>query len=88
MQQYSSQKLEMQIPQESSYNGLTTMPNHDEKLIKFLKEHFKFPSDNLNEITEFISEDSELKKIINVSIILSDFVVPIILVEEIFFLFR
>lgn len=40
------------------------MSKQDEKIIKFLKEHFKFPSDNLNEIKNFINDDSEMKKIL------------------------
>ncbi len=64
MQQNFSQRLEMQIPKENTYSGLTTMTNYDEKLNTFLKEHFKFPSDNLSEIKNFIKKDSEMKKII------------------------
>lgn len=54
----------MQIPHENAYTGLTTMRNHNEKLTKFLKENFEFPSNNLNEIYEFICKDLELEKII------------------------
>ena len=64
MKHVMSQKLEMQIPQENAYTGLTTMPDYNEKLTKFLKENFEFPSNNLNEIYEFICKDLELERII------------------------
>ena len=37
---------------------------NDYKLKEFLNKHFKFYSDNLNDINNFISEDYELEKII------------------------
>ena len=60
MRQNLSQSIEMQIPQENTYTGMNPMQKQDE----FLKTHFKFPSDNLDIIKEFISKDTEMKKIL------------------------
>ena len=59
-----SQRIEMQIPQDNSYIGRTIMPKQEDKLNEFLKTHFNFPSDNLDEIQEFISEDREMERIV------------------------
>lgn len=64
MQQFYSQRQEMEIPQENLFMERSIMHKNDENLIKFLKKNFKFPSTNLNEINEFISLDTELMKII------------------------
>ncbi len=40
------------------------MPKNDNQLEQFLKDHFEFPSDNLNEIQKFVAQDDELEKII------------------------
>lgn len=60
MKPFISQKIEMQIPQENTYTGLTTIPD----INTFLKETYEFPSDNLSEIKEFITKDAEIKSII------------------------
>ena len=57
-------RLEMQIPQENIYTGLETIPKEDHNLEKFLDRNFEFPSDNFDDIKNFISEDEELEKII------------------------
>lgn len=59
-----SQKLEMQIPQENTYTGMTIMPRQEDNLNEFLKNHFNFPSNNLNQIKEFICKDLKMEKII------------------------
>jgi hypothetical protein len=64
MKLYSAQKLEMQIPEGNNYTGMNFMVKNDDKLEQFLKNHFKFPSCNLNDIKNFISKDCELEKII------------------------
>lgn len=57
-------KLEMQIPQENVYIGPVIIPKKDQKLEEFLNRHFEFPSDNIDNIKKFITEDKELEKII------------------------
>lgn len=64
MQQKFTQRLEMQIPQQNTYPGATTMSDSKEKLETFLNQNFKFPSDNFKEIANFINKDNELKKLI------------------------
>ncbi|WP_407423153.1 hypothetical protein [Methanobrevibacter sp.] len=64
MKQFLAQKLETQIPERENYGGLSHMSTPDEKLIGFLKKNFKFPSNNLTEISDFIIRDYELEKII------------------------
>lgn len=64
MQQNYSQKIEMQIPQENTYIGTNIIQRQDTNLNLFLKTHFKFPSENLNELNDFINEDAEMEKII------------------------
>ncbi|MBR4447647.1 hypothetical protein [Methanobrevibacter sp.] len=64
MWQNHSQKLEMQIPQNDASIGFDIQVNEKEKLKEFLKNHYEFPSDNLNDIVDFISEDQELEKIV------------------------
>ena len=64
MKQYLFQSQEMQIPQENVFTGMKIMPKSDKNLTEFLKQNFKFPSNNLKEICEFINEDIEMKKII------------------------
>lgn len=64
MKQNFSQRLEMQIPQENDYIGLTNMHKNELELNNFLNKHFKFPSDNLNEIKKFIDDDNKMKNII------------------------
>jgi uncharacterized protein (DUF1697 family) len=61
---FSAQKLEMQIPEENACNEGNFMPKNNNQLEQFLKNHFEFPSDNLNEIQKFIAQDDELEKII------------------------
>lgn len=61
MKQYSFQRQKMQIPQENVYTGMSIMKDFDE----FLKTHFKFPSNNLKKINDFICEDQNMKTIIN-----------------------
>lgn len=46
----------MQIPQENVFTGMKIMPKYDKNLTKFLKQNFKFPSNNLKEICELINE--------------------------------
>lgn len=55
----------MQIPLENTYTGMDIMQNSDDEFNEFLKENFKFPSNNMNEIICFINKDLELKKLIN-----------------------
>lgn len=57
-------RLEMQIPEGESYTGLENMPAKNGKLNEFLKNNFEFPSNNISEITGFISQDKALKNII------------------------
>lgn len=64
MQKNYSSILEMQIPQENAYIGITNTSNIDTSLEKFLKKHFEFPSNNIADIKNFIGEDNELEKII------------------------
>ena len=64
MQKNFSPRIEMQIPQENTYIGLLNRPNSTIKLEEFLNKHFEFPSNNLNDIKNFINEDTELEKII------------------------
>lgn len=64
MQKNYSPRLEMQIPYENTFISPVNTPNTDVKLEKFLNDHFEFPSSNLNDIKNFISEDDELEKII------------------------
>lgn len=59
-----TQRLEMQIPQENTYTGMTIMPKQEDKLTEFLKANFSFPSNNLDEIKEFISQDHEMERIV------------------------
>ena len=64
MQKNYSQRLEMQIPQENTFIGLVNTTNINTGLEEFLKKHYKFPSNNLKDIKNFIIEDDELEKII------------------------
>ena len=64
MKLFSSPKLEMQIPEENACNEGNFIPKNNNQLEQFLKNHFEFPSDNLNEIQKFIAQDDELEKII------------------------
>lgn len=64
MKLFSTQRLEMQIPEENTYNEGSFMAKNNNQLEYFLKNHFEFPSDNLNEIQIFIAQDDELEKII------------------------
>lgn len=63
MRQNFTQRLEMQISQENASSGLIFMAN-DNGLKDFLKKHYDFPSNNLNEIKEFIEKDKELEKMV------------------------
>ena len=58
------QRLEMQIPQENTYTGLENMQKENISPDESLKNHFKFPSNNFDEINEFIISDKEMEKII------------------------
>ncbi len=58
MQNCYSQKLEMQIPK-GNVNSLS-----NSSIFGFLKSNFIFPSNNLNEIADFISGDLELKRMV------------------------
>ena len=60
-----SQRLEMQIPQGNRQAGTTIMPKQEENLDEFLKSHFNFPSNNANQIQEFICKDFEMERIIH-----------------------
>ena len=61
MEQYLFQSQEMQIPQENAYNEPSIVNDFE----KFLKKHYKFPSNNLKKINDFICEDNNMKMIIN-----------------------
>ncbi len=63
MKQNFTQRLEMQMPHENTYSGLRFMPN-EKNLNDFLKKHYDFPSNNLDEINNFIKEDIELEKMV------------------------
>lgn len=63
MKQNFTQRLEMQIPHENTYSGLRFMV-HEKNLNDFLKKHYDFPSNNLDEINDFIKEDIELEKMV------------------------
>lgn len=64
MQGNYSQRLEMQIPQENAFTGQEIMPKKNIIIEKFLKKHFKFPSRNSDEISQFIVSDKEMEKLI------------------------
>lgn len=65
MRLFTGQKLEIQIPQENTSTRMNLMPKtDDEKLNEFLKNNFEIPSNNTNEISKFINQDLELKRII------------------------
>ncbi|MBQ8016863.1 MAG: hypothetical protein IJ258_02030 [Methanobrevibacter sp.] len=64
MQQNFTQRIEMQIPQENVYSGSGIIVDKENRLMEFLKNHYNFPSDNLNEILDYIEEDSKLERII------------------------
>ena len=64
MQGNYSQRLEMQIPQENAFTGQEIMPKKNIIIEKFLKKHFKFPSRNSDEISQFIIIDKEMEKLI------------------------
>lgn len=63
MRQNFTQRLEMQISQENASSESIFMAN-DNDLKDFLKKHYDFPSNNLNEIKEFIEKDKELEKMV------------------------
>lgn len=56
-------KLEFQKT-EMQYMPKRKVKSNKEYLADFLKNNFKMPDNNLNEIVSFINEDSELEKII------------------------
>ena len=64
MQQNFTQRLEMQIPKENAYTGPEIMQKGNAPLEEFLKNNFKFPSNNIEEINDFIGNDKEMEKII------------------------
>lgn len=64
MKNFLSKKLEIQIPNQKNYSGMTTMLTSHKSLIEFLKNNFKFPSNNPTDIANFICSDYELEKII------------------------
>lgn len=64
MQGNYSQRLEMQIPQENTYTGPEPLPKKNFTIEKFLKKHFRFPSCNFDEISQFIISDKEMEKLI------------------------
>ena len=64
MKLFSAQKLEMQISNKTKYDEGHLIQKNINHLELFLKNHFEFPSDNLNEIQKFIAQDAELEKII------------------------
>ena len=64
MQQNHFQRLEMQIPRENTYTGLEIIQKENFSIEEFLKKHYRFPSNNFEEIHEFVYNDPEMKKII------------------------
>ena len=64
MQENYSQRLQMQIPKENAYAGQKIVPKNNFTMEKFLKKHFRFPSCNFEEISQFIISDKEMKKLI------------------------
>ena len=64
MQQNHFQRLEMQIPRENTYTGLEIIQKENISIEEFLKKHYRFPSNNFEEIHEFVDNDPEMKKII------------------------
>lgn len=52
MQQHSSQRLEMQIPQENTYTGLINSRNMDKELANLLKDYNILKIDELKEYLE------------------------------------
>ena len=64
MQQNHFQRLEMQIPHGNTYSGVEIMKKENPSTEEFLKNNYTFPSNNLNEINEFICKDPEMEKII------------------------
>ena len=65
MQQNHFQRLEMQIPRENTYTGLEIIQKENISIEEFLKKHYRFPSNNFEEIHEFVDNDPEMKKIIH-----------------------
>ncbi len=63
MKQNFTQRLEMQIPHKNTYSGLRFM-DHEKNLNDFLKKHYDFPSNNLDEINDFIKKDIELEQMV------------------------
>ena len=64
MQQNHFQRLEMQIPRENTYTGLEIIQKENISIEEFLKKHYRFSSNNFEEIHEFVDNDPEMKKII------------------------
>ena len=67
MKPFISQKIEMQIPQENTYTGLTTMPDMDDNFDELSKNYtitdidkVKNFTKNHNEILDFIHEITPL----------------------------
>ena len=59
MQNYT-QRLEMQIPQETTYTGLIISKNKD-NFDEILKSHYDINLEKLNEINDYITNDLQLK---------------------------
>lgn len=57
MNHHYSQKLEMQIPKENTYTGLTKTPNIDSELEKLSKN---YSLRKINELREYLKKDNRL----------------------------
>ena len=64
LMQNSMLRLKAQIPNENSVGIRENIVPNAVNLNDFLKLHFDFPSKNLNEISNFISSDSEMERMI------------------------
>lgn len=64
MRQNYSQRLEMQIPQETNYIGISNRPSIEVELKEILNNHFEFPSNNFEDIIKYIHEDNSLETLI------------------------
>ena len=64
MQQNQFQRLDMQISRENTYTGLEIIQKENVSIEESLKKHYRFPSNNFDEIHEFVSKDPEMEKII------------------------
>lgn len=63
MQQNFPQSIKMQMSHENNFTEGKIIPEQD-SLMEFLEKNYDFPSNNLDEINEFLLPDMEMEKII------------------------